>query len=80
RTLEESFGQDSIKSLRAISNGTCNYVLTRLFQNPQPFDRIITDAQKHGFAESDPTLDIGRWDSKIKLIITHYHAFGGLNS
>ncbi|GAA0753256.1 homoserine dehydrogenase [Psychroflexus lacisalsi] len=80
RTLEESFGQDSIKSLRAISNGTCNYVLTRLFQNPQPFDRIITDAQKHGFAESDPTLDIDSWDSKFKLIISNYHAFGVLNT
>ncbi|MBZ9778570.1 homoserine dehydrogenase [Psychroflexus sp. CAK8W] len=80
RTLEESFGQDSIKSLRAISNGTCNYVLTRLFQNPQPFDRIITDAQKHGFAESDPTLDIDGWDSKFKLIISNYHAFGVLNT
>lgn len=80
RTLEESFVQDSIKSLKAISNGTCNYVLTRLHQNPQPFDEIITDAQKHGFAESDPTLDIDGWDSKFKLIISNYHAFGILNT
>lgn len=80
RTLEESFGYDSLTSLKAISNGTSNYVLTRLFQNPQPFDEIITDAQKHGFAESDPTLDIDGWDSKFKLIIKNYHAFGVLTS
>ncbi len=80
RTLEESFSHDTLTSLRAISNGTSNYVLTRLFQNPQPFEDIITDAQKHGFAESDPTLDIDGWDSKYKLILTNYHAFGVLNS
>lgn len=80
RTLEESFGYDSMTSLKAISNGTSNYVLTRLFQNSQPFDEIITDAQKHGFAESDTTLDIDGWDSKFKLIIKNYHAFGVLNT
>lgn len=80
RTLEESFGYDPLTSLKAISNGTSNYVLTRLFQNPQPFEDIITDAQKHGFAESDPTLDIDGWDSKFKLIISNYHAFGVLNT
>ncbi len=80
RTLEESFGYDTVRSLKAISNGTCNYILTRLFQQPQPFEEIITDAQKHGFAESDPTLDIDGWDSKFKLIISNYHAFGILNT
>lgn len=80
RTLEESFSHDDLTSVKAISNGTSNYVLTRLFQNPQPFDEIITDAQKHGFAESDPTLDIDGWDSKFKLILTNYHAFGILNT
>ncbi|WP_019037251.1 homoserine dehydrogenase [Psychroflexus tropicus] len=79
RTLEESFDYDTVNSLKAISNGTCNYILTRLFQQPQPFEDIITDAQKHGFAESDPTLDIDGWDSKYKLIISNYHAFGVLN-
>jgi homoserine dehydrogenase len=80
RTLEASFTYDNLKSLKAISNGTSNYVLTRLFQEPQPFEDIITDAQKHGFAESDPTLDIDGWDSKFKLIINNYHAFGVLNT
>jgi homoserine dehydrogenase len=80
RTLETSFAYDNLNSLKAISNGTCNYVLTRLFQVPQPFEDIITDAQKHGFAESDPTLDIDGWDSKFKLIISNYHAFGVLNT
>ena len=80
RTLETSFAYDNLNSLKAISNGTSNYVLTRLFQEPQPFKDIITDAQKHGFAESDPTLDIDGWDSKFKLIISNYHAFGVLNT
>jgi len=80
RTLEESFGYDTVTSLKAISNGTSNYILTRLFQKPQPFKDIITDAQKHGFAESDPTLDIDGWDSKFKLIISNYHAYGVLNT
>lgn len=80
RTLETSFAYDNLNSLKAISNGTSNYVLTCLFQESQPFKDMITDAQKHGFAESDPTLDIDGWDSKFKLIISNYHAFGVLNT
>ncbi|NEV92937.1 homoserine dehydrogenase [Psychroflexus sp. YR1-1] len=80
RTLEESFGYDALTALKSISNGTSNYVLTRLFQNPQPFEEIITDAQNHGFAESDPTLDIDGWDTKFKLILKNYHGFGVLHA
>lgn len=80
KLLEESFSQDALQHIKAISNGTSNYVLTHLFDQPQPFDKVIYEAQQAGFAESDPTLDIDGWDSKFKLIIKNYHAFGILNS
>lgn len=80
KTLEESFGHEAVLNLKAISNGTCNYALTHLFQHPKPFGEIIKAAQIAGFAESDPSLDIDGWDSKFKLIISNYHASGVLHT
>lgn len=79
KTFEDSFSHDDLQSIKAISNGTCNYILTHLSQQPQSINEVIEAAQKAGFAESDPTLDIDGWDSKFKLIIKNYHAFGSLN-
>jgi homoserine dehydrogenase len=46
----------------------------------QPFEDIIIDAQKHGFAESNPTLDIYGWDSKFKLIMSNHEDFRVFNT
>jgi homoserine dehydrogenase len=76
RNLEEYYNNDSLRSLSAISNGTSNYILTRLDLEGKSFQEILTDAQQLGFAESDPTLDIDGFDSKFKLSILLLHAFG----
>jgi homoserine dehydrogenase len=76
RNLEEYYNNDSLRSLSAISNGTSNYILTRLDLEGKSFREILTDAQQLGFAESDPTLDIDGFDSKFKLSILLLHAFG----
>jgi homoserine dehydrogenase len=76
RNLEEYYNNDSLQALQAISNGTCNYILTRLDKEQKDFETILKDAQKNGFAESDPTLDIDGFDSNYKLSILLRHAFG----
>jgi homoserine dehydrogenase len=76
RNLEEYYNNDCLTSINAISNGTCNYILTRLDLEKASFAEILKDAQLSGFAESDPTLDIDGFDSKFKLSILIAHAFG----
>lgn len=76
RNLEEYYNNESLRSLSAITNGTSNYILTRLDLENKSFTEILKDAQSAGFAESDPTLDIDGFDSKYKLIILLAHAFG----
>ncbi|MBL7899828.1 MAG: homoserine dehydrogenase, partial [Crocinitomicaceae bacterium] len=63
-------------SVQGICNGTTNYILTRLDKEGKSFDEILTDAQRLGFAETDPTLDIDGFDAKFKLQILIAHAFG----
>lgn len=76
RNLEEYYNNDTLKSVQGICNGTTNYILTRLDKENKSFDEILSDAQRLGFAESDPTLDIDGFDSKFKLQILIAHAFG----
>ncbi|MCX5741023.1 MAG: homoserine dehydrogenase [Proteobacteria bacterium] len=67
---------DEVDSLMAIVNGTCNYVITRMEQDELPLDRAIAEAQSKGFAEADPSADIGGHDAAAKLSILAYRAFG----
>ncbi len=76
RNLEEYYNNDSLTGIEGICNGTTNYILTRLNNELKPFDEILDDAQKAGFAETDPTLDIDGFDSKYKLQILILHTFG----
>ena len=66
---------DEISRLRAIVNGTCNFVLTRLEQGV-PLDRAVARAQELGFAEADPAQDLDGHDAAAKLSILAYRAFG----
>lgn len=76
RNLEEYYNNDTLTSVQGICNGTTNYILTRLDKEGKSFEEILTDAQKLGFAETDPTLDIDGFDAKYKLQILIAHAFG----
>jgi homoserine dehydrogenase/pimeloyl-ACP methyl ester carboxylesterase len=66
---------DEIERLRAIVNGTCNFVLTRLEQGVS-IERAIARAQELGFAEADPSADLDGHDAAAKLSILAYRAFG----
>jgi homoserine dehydrogenase len=64
---------DQLTGMRGILNGTCNYILTKMEQQGVPFDEALDGAQKAGYAEADPSLDIDGYDSAVKLVITANH-------
>lgn len=76
RTLREAVASDRIVSVRGIVNGTSNYVLTRMRDESMGFDDAIAAAQKAGFAEADPSLDVDGGDAAHKLTILATLAFG----
>ena len=76
--LEQFFKQQEISSIRAILNGSTNYILSKMREEGLSFEDALQLAQDKGFAESDPTLDISGKDALYKLIILTYHAFGDI--
>jgi len=76
RTLRQSFASDRVERFVAIINGTCNYVLTRMQKDGKDLDEAVREAQAEGYAEADPTLDIGGHDAAHKLSILAMLAFG----
>ncbi|MCH2232030.1 MAG: homoserine dehydrogenase [Crocinitomicaceae bacterium] len=75
RNLEEYYNNDSLTSIEGIVNGTTNYILTKS-NDGVDYDTALKEAQKLGFAELDPTLDVDGFDSKYKLVLLLKHAFG----
>jgi homoserine dehydrogenase len=59
-----------------ILNGTCNYILTRMRNESQPFEAVLVDAQRAGYAEADATFDVDGHDTAHKLAILTSLAFG----
>lgn len=76
RNLEEYYDNDLLISVKGILNGSSNFILSKIFNEGKNYAEALKLAQDLGFAESDPTLDIGGWDSLFKLIIITIHAFG----
>jgi len=76
KSLRESLISQGIVAVRGILNGTCNYILTNMEATGRPFEEVLRDAQKLGYAESDPTLDIGGGDTAHKLTLLSSLAFG----
>ncbi|UCE80726.1 MAG: homoserine dehydrogenase [Methanobacteriota archaeon] len=66
----------SINSIRGILNGTCNYILTKMASEGVEMKEALADAQKLGYAEADPTNDVGGFDSACKLVITSNYVMG----
>ncbi len=75
RSLREGLSANNIKGIYGIVNGTCNYVLSQMTYENMGFERALKEAQKKGFAEADPTLDIEGDDSAHKLAILASIAF-----
>lgn len=76
RNLEEYYDNDLLTYVEGIVNGSTNYILTQTRTHNLSFDAALQEAQAKGYAESDPTLDIGGYDAKYKLLILLAHAFG----
>ncbi len=67
--LREGLVANKIQSMYGILNGTSNYILTRMHQDNLEFEQALKEAQIKGFAEADPTLDVGGGDAAHKLTI-----------
>lgn len=76
RTLREALTSDWVQSAYAILNGTCNYVLTRMRDEGAAFEDVLAEAQRLGYAEADPTLDVDGHDAAQKLVVMSMLAFG----
>src|SRR5579884_2280286 len=76
KTLREGLAGNSIERVYGILNGTCNYILTRMEEERLPFAECLREAQRLGYAEADPTFDIGGFDTAHKIAILTSLAFG----
>ena len=76
KALRESLIAHGIVAVRGILNGTCNYILTNMEATGRAFDDVLRDAQKLGYAEADPSLDVGGGDTAHKLALLSSLAFG----
>lgn len=76
RSLREGLVSNRIQSIYGILNGTCNYILTRMEQNRMSFATALKEAQKAGYAEADPALDVDGIDTAHKAVILASLAYG----
>ena len=76
KTLREGLAGNQIVRVYGILNGTCNYILSRMELEGLSFEACLKEAQRLGYAEADPTFDIGGFDSANKLAILTALAFG----
>jgi homoserine dehydrogenase len=75
RAITESLASDRILTIFGIVNGTTNFILTRMIEDAWSFADALAQAQRLGFAEADPTLDINGDDAKHKLGVLATVAF-----
>jgi homoserine dehydrogenase len=76
KVMRESLLGNDIARVYGILNGTCNYILTKMLQEGRSFDDVLKEAQAQGYAEADPTFDIGGFDTAHKLALLTSLAFG----
>ncbi len=66
--LEQGLAGDRIERMEGILNGTCNFILSKMEQGAE-YEAVLADAQAKGYAEADPTEDVGGFDARSKLAI-----------
>ena len=76
RNLEEYYDNDLLYAIKAIVNGSTNFILTKIFDEHLEFDKALKLAQELGFAESNPKLDIEGFDAVSKWAFLLTHAYG----
>ncbi len=77
KSLREGFVANQFSAIYGIVNGTCNYILSRMKAEGAEFADVLADAQKHGYAETPPDLDIDGHDAqhKIGILASLAHGF-----
>jgi homoserine dehydrogenase len=76
QTLRESLIAYDVQAVKGILNGTCNYILTQMEALGAPFSQVLKEAQRLGYAEANPILDVGGGDTAHKLALLSSLAFG----
>jgi len=74
--LRDGLSANHIESIVGIMNGTCNYMMTKMTNEGVGYDAILKEAQELGYAEADPTFDVGGFDAAHKLLILASIAYG----
>lgn len=76
KALSEGLAGNEITRVMGVMNGTCNYILTRMEATGQGYNALFEEANKLGYLEADPNLDVGGIDAGHKLAILSALAFG----
>ena len=76
RTLANSLASDKITRVLGVVNGTSNFMMTKMVEEGWSYDDALVEAQRLGFAESDPTNDVDGIDAAYKMVILSQFAFG----
>jgi len=74
--LRNGLAANHIESIMGIMNGTCNFILTKMIGEGADYKEVLKEAQALGYAESDPTFDVGGFDASHKLLILSSIAYG----
>jgi len=74
--LRDGLSANHIESIMGIMNGTCNYMMTKMANEGVSYDAILKEAQDLGYAEADPSFDVGGYDAAHKLLILASIAYG----
>jgi len=74
--LRDGLSANHIESIVGIMNGTCNYMMTKMTNDGVAYDDILKESQDLGYAEADPTFDVGGYDAAHKLLILASIAYG----
>ncbi|MEO0719090.1 MAG: homoserine dehydrogenase, partial [Pseudomonadota bacterium] len=76
KALGEGLAANKMRRVYGVLNGTCNYILTEMQKSGRDYLDILADAQELGYAEADPTADVGGWDAAHKLALLAALGFG----
>ena len=74
--LRDGLSANHIESIMGIMNGTCNYMMTKMTNEGVAYDDILKESQELGYAEADPSFDVGGYDAAHKLLILASIAYG----
>ncbi len=77
KLVREGLLGEQIASIDGILNGTCNFILSEMESTERSFGEVLAEAQRLGYAEADPTTDVGGFDAGHKIAILAALAFGG---